>query len=275
VAHDTSLNAVDCPTASFCLAVDGHGNVFRFDGTTWSPAGTTGIGSAGAPSLSCVGATFCSAVAEGANQVAVWNGLAFGPPTTLPAQGLDAVGCATPSFCVAIDGQGDGFYFDGSSWSNRANDWGSVASISCPSVTFCVSVGVGISTWNGQAWTQPQPYGLTSDNLTGVSCASASLCQVVDASGEVETWNGSTWTGPGQVPKPAGARAGGVNLSGVSCPTTLFCSAVGSAGLAATWSGAAWTSQTVERGASLTSVSCAAPTLCVAVDQEGHALTFR
>jgi uncharacterized protein YceK len=275
VAHGTSLSTVDCPTTTFCLAVDDHGNVFRFNGATWSTAGTTGIATAGASSLSCAGPSFCTVLAEGADQVAIWNGSAFGTPTTLPAQSLDAVGCATPSFCVAIDGVGDGYYFDGSSWSNRANDWGSVASISCPSVTFCVSVGVGISTWDGQAWTQPQPFGLVSDNLTGVSCPSVTFCQVVDASGEVETWNGSTWAGPGQVPKPTGAGSGGVDLSDVSCPTTVFCAAVGTAGLAAAWSGADWASQTVDPGPSLTSVSCAMATFCVAVDQEGRALVYQ
>jgi len=275
VAHATSLGAVNCPTTSFCLAVDDHGNAFRYNGAAWSNAGTTGIASAGAPSLSCVGPTFCSVIAAGANQVAIWNGLGFEAPTTLPAQGLDAVGCATPSFCVSIDGEGDGFYFDGSSWSNRANDWGSVASISCPSVIFCVSVGVGISTWDGHVWTQPQPFGLVSDNLTGVSCASATFCQVVDASGEVEIWNGSTWGSPGHVPNPAAADLGGVDLSGVSCPTSLFCTAVDSAGVAATWSGTDWKSEIVEPGTSLTAVSCATATFCVAVDQDGRALAFR
>jgi hypothetical protein len=276
VAHSTPLGAVDCPTTTLCLALDGHGNTFRFNGSTWSSAGATAIGTAGTPSLSCVGPTFCVATAMSANQVALWNGTAFAAPVGLPAQGLDAVGCATPSFCVTVDNVGDAYYFDGSSWAGRSNDWGSVAAISYPTPTFCVSAGGGISTWNGQSWTEPQPFGLTS-SLTGVSCASATYCQVVDNTGQVATFTGTPWTGPQQVPPPAGSAggSGGVNLTGVSCAAPTFCVAVTSSGAAAVWNGATWSSRTVDSGTGLTSVSCPIVAFCMAVDQKGDAVVYR
>jgi hypothetical protein len=87
VSPGNSLGAVDCPTTGFCLVLDQRGDVSRFDGSTWSSAGTTGTGATGNPSLTCAGPTFCVAVAVGANQMARWTGTAFAGQVTLPAQG--------------------------------------------------------------------------------------------------------------------------------------------------------------------------------------------
>ena len=278
VAHASSLGAVACPATTHCLALDGRGDAFRFDGSAWTQAPSTGITSSGTPSLSCAGLTFCGAIVQGADQAVTWNGTAFTAPDTLPAQGLGAVGCAGPSFCVTIDGVGDAYYLGGSSWANGANDWGSVSAISCPTSGFCVSVGGGVSMWDGNSWTEPQSFGLTS-NLTGVSCPSATYCQVVDNTGQADTWNGTTWTGPTQVPVPGGstaaAGAGGVDLTGVSCVSAAFCMAVANSGAASLWNGTDWSSQTIDPHASLTAVSCPSPTLCVAVDGKGDALVYR
>jgi len=278
VAHDSSLGAVGCPSTTLCLALDDHGDAFRFGGSAWSQAAATGITASGTPSLSCASTAFCSSIVQGADQAATWNGTAFAGPDTLPAQGLGAVGCATTSFCVTIDGVGDAYYFDGSTWSNGANDWGSVSAISCPTTSFCVSVGGGISMWDGNSWTEPQSFGLTS-NLTSVSCPSVSFCQVVDNTGQADAWNGTTWTGPTQVPVPAGSTsgtgAGGVDLTGVSCVAAAFCMAVAGNGAASLWNGTDWSSETVDPHASLTSVSCPSPTLCIAVDGRGDALVYR
>jgi hypothetical protein len=260
------------------LALDDHGDVFRFDGSVWSQAAPTGITASGIPSLSCVSTTFCSSIAQGANQAATWNGTAFAGPATLPAQGLGAVGCAGTSFCVTIDGVGDAYYFDGSTWSNGVNDWGSVSAISCPATDFCVSVGGGISMWDGHSWTEPQSFGLTS-NLTSVSCPSVSFCQVVDNTGQADAWNGTTWIGPTAVPAPGASTsstgAAGVDLTGVSCVSAAFCIAVAASGAASLWNGTEWSSQTVDPQVSLTSVSCPSPTICIAVDGRGDALVYQ
>jgi hypothetical protein len=278
VSHGSSLGAVDCPSTTLCLALDDHGDAFRLDGSVWSQTSPTGITAAGTPSLSCVSVTFCSSIVQGADQAATWNGTAFAGPDTLPAQGLGAVGCASVSFCVSVDGVGDGYYYDGSSWSNGANDWGSVSAISCPTTSFCVSVSGGISMWDGSSWTEPQSFGITS-NITSVSCPSVTFCQVVDNTGQADIWNGTVWTGPTQVPAPgqstSGTSAGVVDLTGISCVSAAFCIAVSSSGAASRWNGSGWSSQTVDPNASLTSVSCPSPTVCVAVDGRGDALIFR
>jgi hypothetical protein len=65
-----SLNGVSCPTVSFCVAVDGVGNVL----TSTQPTG-------GAAAWSAVNVDTSS--------------------------GLTAVSCASPSLCVAVDNAGD------------------------------------------------------------------------------------------------------------------------------------------------------------------------
>ncbi len=278
VAHGAALDAVECLTPTFCLALGSNGNSFRYNGTAWSPTGTVGIGTEGAPSLSCAGPSFCVTTSQGDNQVGMWNGRAFGPPTSLPAHGLEAIGCATPSFCVTIDGLGDAYYFDGSSWSNEANDWGSVVGLSCPTTTFCVSIGGGISMWNGQSWTRPQSFGL-STKLAGLSCPSSGFCQVADVTGQVDTWNGSAWSGSQPIPTTGGAAAGAASgaagLSGLSCATSTFCVALDASGEAHTWNGSTWSLQVADRAAALNAVSCSSTTFCVAVDQLGNAIVYR
>jgi hypothetical protein len=212
------------------------------------------------------------------NQVVVWNGEGFSAPHPLPAQGLEAVGCATEAFCVAIDGLGDAFYFTGAAWLVGSNDWGSVAGISCVSATFCVSVGGGISMWNGRSWSEPQPFGLTSQ-LTGVSCPSLDSCEAVDATGQGATWNGTSWSGPTQITtsgaSPAGMDAGDGDLAGVSCATNRFCVAVDVAGNADVTDTAGWSVHLVDPGGELSAVSCASTLFCVALDEAGNALIWR
>ena len=288
VSHGAPLVALACPTTSFCLALDDQGRAYRFNGSTWLPVGNSGLGNAGSPSLSCTGPTFCVAMAQGGNQVVLWSGTGFTAPTTLSTQGLGAVGCASPTFCVAIDGEGNARYFDGSTWSGRANDWGSVAAISCPTAGFCASVGGGMSIWNGSSWSEPQPYGLVSGQ-TGVSCPTVTFCQVVDGTGQVGTWNGSSWGSAVNVPMSGTSATegtpgtgNGVVLNGVSCTSAAFCVAVGSMGYAYTWNGSAWSSQQVDSLVALSAVSCVVPTTasspmpavvrCVAVDHQGDAV---
>src|SRR5580692_5374044 len=107
--------------------------------------------------------------------------------------------------------------------------------------------------------------------LTGVSCASASLCVAVDGSGRalVSTnpidSSSSTW-------RTAGTGAGA--LTGISCPSSSLCVAVDGEGHAAistnpVGGGPTWHTAKISNAA-LTGVSCASNSLCVAVDASGN-----
>jgi len=109
--------------------------------------------------------------------------------------------------------------------------------------------------------------------LTGVSCASVSLCVAVDGSGDAQVStnpaadSASTW----HEAKIPGAGA----LTGVSCPSSSLCVAVdasGNAGISTNpvGGGPTWHTKSIS-GTALTGVSCASNSLCVAVDAGGSA----
>jgi hypothetical protein len=126
---------------------------------------------------------------------------------------------------------------------------------------------------------KPTP-GLTSSEygLSGVSCASATMCfgvgnDALTSKGIGELWNGSEWTVP---VKTSATKNGSANS--VSCPSTTLCMAAGGVegGSQKTWKlkeeGGKWTPTyetppTPAGGSkgSLRSVSCTSTTACTAV----------
>jgi hypothetical protein len=170
---------------------------------------------------------------------------------------------------------------------------GPLASVSCTSASLCVAsldsndefneLTTSVDPLGGKAaWTLVNhvvgarnvrpPY--DGDPITGVSCASLTLCVAVDDAGNVmtssEPGNGEgVWT-----IFPADANS----LRGVTCPSTSLCVAVDSAGNIVsstnpTGGNSAWTSTPVNVGIPLTGVSCVSQSLCVAVDAKGDVLT--
>ena len=177
-------------------------------------------------------------------------------------------------------------------------DGASLASVACPTASFCVAVGnfkdrsdtpaALYATSDGTTWSPERellPAGALSAGLVSVSCASPAQCAAVgfyvDSTGVrhplAEHWDGARWTRE-NVPV---AELGTVNgLFGVDCVTSISCFTVGSTDngpIADHWNGTAWSSQTVVpssiRG-ELVSVSCTSGASCVAVgsypDAGGH-----
>jgi hypothetical protein len=180
---------------------------------------------------------------------------------------LSAVSCASPTDCIAVGGTGDldagPPYVDGTlaeKWNGRK--WtlqvtpdpagaleSELTAITCTSPTSCEAVGDsgdGSTTgsmlaefWDGSTWaiqpTPPDPVGIPSVLLYGVSCISPASCLAVgatysaytgdaDSVNLAEAWNGATWTtltGPA-LPGPGD----GPGLSAVSC-TPTGCMVVG------------------------------------------------
>ena len=175
--------------------------------------------------------------------------------------------------------------------------------VSCPTSTFCASVGMSGSTplvevYRSRTWSVT-PFADTSPptlaSLDGVSCSSERFCMAVgdaDSSGPygvvvkvpvAETWNGSTWQ---LIAAPTNPAASGFEvhdqLSGVSCPTSRFCAATVETegvtfvdgeptsvvrGYAGTWNGSRWSTGAI--GNQPDAVSCSSASLCVAVGTEG------
>jgi Bacterial Ig-like domain (group 3) len=189
--------------------------------------------------------------------------------------------------------------------SPTSND--SLASVSCPTASFCAAVGSSsgsplIETYQGSAWSitpaaDTSPPSLAG--LQGVSCSSPSFCMAVGDENEVpggtpynptsevpaaETWNGSSWQ---LLPVPDNGPFGGAYrgdvLTAVSCISPSFCAAVGvttvrgpgevasstPSGYVEIWNGSTWS--VTSTGGEVEDVSCSRADLCVAVGTQGGA----
>ena len=71
-----------------------------------------------------------------------FNGTSWSRPSAIdPGSYLQAVSCASASFCVAIDRRGNAFTFNGSTWSAPVNiDSKAAKSVSGPVLIFLMSV---------------------------------------------------------------------------------------------------------------------------------------
>jgi hypothetical protein len=202
---------------------------------------------------------------------------------------LEAVSCASASFCVAVDNNGSAVTWNGTTWSSPqtvdsnsgTTSQGTIMNaVSCPSASFCVAVdGNGAFYFNGSSWSTVHAlWNGTEDTGTGppagVSCVSASFCVAVGTDGGSYTYNGTSWTTEASVDSPDGAAT---SFTAVSCTTTTFCMGVGQDNNAtAIYNGTSWSPFIpVSDVQTLASVSCPSTTFCVAVDGATGVLTWR
>ncbi len=268
------FSVVSCPVRGACLAGTTGGQTYRVSGLASTPVSSVTPGSPqGTSWLSCSSAGLCAAAPD-TDQVTLLGGSAWQPPVTLPgAQGVTAVACAVPTFCIVIDGEGNSFAYDGRGWSGNLGAWGAAVQISCVSPTFCMAAEGGPSIWDGRTWSRP---GLVDPEgqLNAVSCATTSFCVLTDSSGDAVTWDGTSFSSPRSVAaETAMSGAGSSGLTGVSCPTPAFCRAVDSVGRVFDWDGTRWSAGTlIDPGRSLSAIACTVTRFCMAVDRSGHVL---
>jgi hypothetical protein len=114
------LGTISCASGSFCAAVDGSGDLVRFNGSTWTTPTRIGNGDGPLGSMSCPTSTFCAAV-DGEGKVVTFNGSTWTTPTQIGNGNGDfqSVSCPTSTFCAAVGWVATGSYaatFNGSSW---------------------------------------------------------------------------------------------------------------------------------------------------------------
>jgi hypothetical protein len=311
-ATSNVLSGVSCVSASFCEAVGTHfdsaGNqdilAETWNGQRWTTQTTPDPANpSGSPDdnslykVSCVSAQFCEAVGAGSTGALtlMWNGTSWAIQTRPGASDVDpqVVSCASSSFCMAADAEGNVDTWDGSVWSAGTDVTGLtyVGAISCLSATFCEAVGSGATgpeaaAWDGTSWTGQAVAGPTSTALSDVSCTAATSCEAVgEAAGSgqegtvAESWDGSTWTVQA-TPNPSSTQ--GSQLTGVSCTSATSCTAVGSytssnvstfgqmLTVAEVWDGTAWSldsSPNPGTDSLMEGVSCGSSQNCTAVGQ--------
>ncbi len=203
------LTSVSCATASFCAAVDGDGNALTYNGKTWSPPdqidpqGWTSV-SRDQPSVSCPVEGFCVGTDSQGDVFyyvgGVWQNASNPNPgnTTSTTSYQNAVACASATFCVTAQNPGAALSYNGTQWSQPVtideNDF--IASLSCPSTTFCVAVdgllpagfapgnGTGQAMiFDGLAWSPPQNID-NGEVIDSISCPSQQFCMAVDHAGQ-------------------------------------------------------------------------------------------
>ena len=276
--HWGEIEGVSCVSTQFCVAVGTAAQVTQCD--NW----------------------FICGVGLYAPLVMLWNGSTWSaqPTPALTATGalahLDAVSCASSTWCVAVGyrtvAQTEIAYsavWQGQSWTelpapvdvNTEQVWAVMASVSCPVVNWCTAVG-GAEDENGHGstaiWQLSSPPGvltwhrLSSPNpntpsyaLQGVSCVSVTSCVAVGIAGN----SSAELYSYGPLIEVLGSASGGDAwsivqnppggaLMSVSCVTATACTAVGSQTLESltTSTGSAPTWTAVTGPTRTTAVSC-------------------
>jgi hypothetical protein len=324
------LRGVSCPSTSMCLAVgelgalEDLGNATtlgeRWNGSSWSKQSTPNTPGAYAQELtavSCYSATACTAVGYTETDNGGTSG-GFAPLAeryngkswsiqSMPAdlgstyELIEGVSCPSATGCIAVGYESTAqsawspvsLKWDGSSWVQIPvpATGGSLAKLSCRSMTWCMAVGSGavVEHWDGARWsTQNGPPG-AGVGLDGISCPSTTECLAV---GKRDTpvgynaiaarYNGSTWTTQTTQTPP---NANYSNLDAVYCSSARVCTASGwlegnadngTSTLAERWTGTSWSIQPTPNaqnpatwGNELKGIACPTSTTCESVGYVG------
>jgi hypothetical protein len=253
---DTPIGGLSCSSSTFCAGVAGH----VVTGVPTLPTVTWTEGPVAQVAVSCASQAFCAAIdthgdvlttTDPGGGVAAWTTTQL--PTSVSNGGhgeqhqtpLIAIACPTASFCAALDG--DGNYWASSNPGAGASAWTEArlppaqavplgaAQLDCPTASLCVAVTTThVLTTSDPA--DPTPAWSTvalpsttssapSTAVTGLSCASSSLCVAVNSNGWA-VWGNPT-TGDPWTAAPLGGLA---SLTAVSCAPLGLCVAGDSAG---------------------------------------------
>lgn len=255
-----TLNGLSCIGSRWCLAVGrnrcGGPAAERWNGKRWSLVSIDlpECQSGDLTDVSCASRSFCMAVdstggaggIEGGGIIVTWDGTAWlgyqnGPDNSL--NNFFAVSCAAQDACAEVgyttytdgDQYGTVGWWNGHSWrlhelnASDSNDGFAMGarSVSCPSVTFCMAVGLEYGTdypddaglaiarnrsgWGREAHLSPLR------NAVAVSCASRSDCVAIGTS--AATFNSRDWT--------TTASAFHADPAAISCPVSGWCMVVG------------------------------------------------
>ncbi len=292
VDSGNSLNAVSCiPATTDCVLSDSKGNAFYATNVSASSSATWHSwsgpsGESPSQAVECPTSSLClladgKEAAGGKLYYTSSLGGSWSEAYT-PAYGVDAISCASSSFCV--DGQDAYGYFRYSSspastsWILEEEGKASMKGAFCLSSSFCAladgagSVHVATSTGEIESsrWEETNVDGTTA--LNGIACTSTTSCVAVDGDGNVLNL---TIESSGAA-KAARHDIDGTNsLTAITCTGSTTCVTVDNAGniFVSKNHGETWTEQYV-LGDKLTSVSCVSTALCATVDTAGTVTAF-
>jgi YD repeat-containing protein len=294
VDSGNSLNAVSCVTGTTdCVLSDNDGkafyatNVSSSSPASWSSWRGPGEEESPSQAVECPTSSLCL-LAGGKEETAggdLYYATALGgswKDAYNPSYGVDAISCASSSFCIT--GQdGDGYFRyatnpASTSWTLEDQGSTSMRGAFCLSSSFCaladgtghVHIATTTSQIESSSWKETDVDGTTK--LDGISCTSTTSCIAIDSSGNVVNL---------VVEASGGATAtkhdidGTNSLAAITCTASSTCVTVDSAGnvFVSKNNGETWT-KLYSLGDKLTSVACASASLCAAADTTGNLTTF-
>jgi streptogramin lyase len=293
VDSGNSINTVSCvPATTDCVLSDSKGNAFyatnvsTASGATWKAWGGPS-GESPSQAAACPTSSLCL-LADGKSTAGGYMYYATSLGGTWanafePSYGVDAISCASASFC--IDGQGESGGYIRYSTSPGSTSWTaediggstSIKGVFCLSSSFCTAVDnvgdVYVATSTSQiesaTWTKTNVDGTSA--LNGVACASTTSCVVVDSAGNAVDLAISE----GKATATKHNIDGTNSLTAIACSGSATCVTVDNAGnvFGTKNGGETWT-KVYALGDKLTSVSCASTTLCATVDTTGNVTAF-
>ena len=280
------LTSVSCASPSFCVAVDGDqtdptSNIITYNGSTWNSSRTTvdvtenstttvTVASGGFPNIPTVTSGSPLVTVTGANipaNTTIWAYTAGANTMTLS---LTATTSDTDTLTFAtFNDQTIGLVGVPLTGVSCA-----LATSSCQVVD---SVG-NVFSYNGSTF--PKSTNLNNQDLTSISCSSATDCVAVDNLGAYYTYSGGAWV--------TSATADTNPITSVSCPNVSFCLDVDNNGSSARttdpvlglpWTPLTWVDNDLTQNPIthrwLTSISCTPDaSQCAAVDMNGYAIIY-
>jgi len=227
-------------------------------------------GDPGFEALSCSTPTFCLAI--GTYAYIFRNGVVVGKHDLQDSE-IDEVSCGRGNYCVLPAGDGPPTVYANGKWRQApysAPAYDLQGGVSCASASFCGGFGDGFDIFNGRTWKVADRNVSWNVGNWALSCGAATLCMLIDSSGNAHRWDG---TKVQRAVNVSGSHA----LVAVSCAGASFCAALDEDGNAYTWQNGTWSGPVVvpfADGANPFDVSCAAAGHCVAVDDQDNAYTL-
>jgi hypothetical protein len=288
IGDGSAVQAVSCPSSSFCAAANSDGDVL----TSTDPAGgpatwqatSLATGSIGLTTITCPTETFC-ATTDDNGDVLVSTDPTGGPSAWTATNivnpdgdGIEGLTCPSTTLCVAVDSLGNVITSTdptGGVWSTAAVSTGTLDTVACAGTGLCLALGAdlaasiaptgGTATWR------------TTSALSGslLACPSATVCAIdgLGPSGEGVYVSTSPTGGPSTYHLIGDPGHG--NVEGFACPSAGECIVVDDNGYASVntdLTGDHWTSRKIDSAGFLDAISCPSTSFCLAGDQNGDAL---
>ncbi|MFH0970977.1 MAG: vWA domain-containing protein, partial [Candidatus Micrarchaeota archaeon] len=228
-----NLNAISMLNSTFGFTVSSNGEIYFWDGASWSLMNATGLGAIYA--VDVLNGTF--ALAGGTSgRIHRFDGTNWGLMQDTGSQNWSAITISNGSWAMAGTAGGVIYRYAGSTWASYSTLSGGddIFSMDSYNSTYAIAGtdSENVHRWTGSAtWTEIADLG--SSDIRGISFVNSSLAYGASSSGEISQWTFTT--GSNVYTQP-----GGRQLNGIVILNSTEGYAVGDYGRVLVWDGNAW-----------------------------------